>query len=390
MEDFDIEIIQENVSDQNDLQLPMNFLGIGEVEVDDAKIYIKQEVFKKLEEYAVSDTSNELGTILLGDFSESIGRVSVVISDFIYAKYTDASASTLTFTHETWDYVHKEHEEKYREKKIIGWQHTHPGYGIFLSNYDMFIQENFFNLPFQVAYVIDPIQHLRGFFQWKNGKVEKLNGYYIYDEVGERIRIERYVDSKKDEKESSSVKGGGLNNNEKKAFPIIPILSIAVIALLICTIYMGRYISEQKVQLIKMESRVSDQENEITNQVSEILGLKESIKNIEDINTDLNDRITQTQKKIEEQEKIEQKREIEQAKEEKEIELLDKVAGDGGDNLVSFRSYTVSKGDSIASICKEQGIDYNLNYHIIRSLNGLKNPSKIYPGQVILIPEGSN
>ena len=74
---------------------------------------------------------------------------------------------------------------------MLGWQHTHPNYGIFLSNYDMFIQENFFNMPFQVAYVVDPIQNIRGLFQWKNGKVEELKGFYIYDDVGKPIKIEQ-------------------------------------------------------------------------------------------------------------------------------------------------------------------------------------------------------
>ena len=125
--------------------------------------------------------------------------MNVIISSYVEAKYTDASASTLTFTHETWDYVHAEHERLYPNQKIVGWQHTHPNYGVFLSNYDLFIQENFFNMPFQVAYVIDPIQNIRGFFQWKNGKIEKLKGYYIYDDVGKPIKIEQTKVVKKDD-----------------------------------------------------------------------------------------------------------------------------------------------------------------------------------------------
>ena len=189
MDDFEIELISGDKEEKNFVQLPLNFLTIGEIENDDVKVYIKQDVYKELEKYASSDTNHELGTIILGDYSEELGKMHVIISDFIYAKYTDASASTLTFTHETWNYINREHDKNYPDKKIVGWQHTHPGYGIFLSNYDMFIQENFFNIPFQVAYVIDPVQHLRGFFQWKNGKVEKLKGFYIYDELGKQIKI---------------------------------------------------------------------------------------------------------------------------------------------------------------------------------------------------------
>ncbi|MDE6636590.1 MAG: metal-dependent protease of the PAD1/JAB1 superfamily, partial [Lachnospiraceae bacterium] len=199
MDDFEIEIQSETTEKSAPLQLPVNFLTIGEIENDDVKVYIKQDVYKELEEYACSDTDHELGTIILGNYAEELGKMHVVISEFIYAKYTDASASTLTFTHETWDYVHKEHEKNHPDTKIVGWQHTHPGYGVFLSNYDMFIQENFFNVPFQVAYVIDPVQHIRGFFQWKNGKVEKLKGFYIYDGVGKNIKIDQPKQKKKEE-----------------------------------------------------------------------------------------------------------------------------------------------------------------------------------------------
>lgn len=162
MEDFDINISEESQEDSTGgVRLPVNFLTFGEVKTDDVKVYIKQNVYKALEKYAREDVDNERGTIILGDYREELGKLHVVISDYIEAKYTDASASTLTFTHETWNYVHKEHDKKYPDKKIVGWQHTHPSYGIFLSNYDLFIHENYFDLPFQVAYVIDPIQNLQ-------------------------------------------------------------------------------------------------------------------------------------------------------------------------------------------------------------------------------------
>ena len=191
MEDNSIEIIeQENViNDTNVIALPMNFVSVGTVEHDSVQVYIKQDVYKQIEKFAKAEMSKEVGSILIGDYVDEKGRKTVIISNYIEAKYTDASASTLTFTHETWDYVYKEKDKKYPDKKIVGWQHTHPGYGIFLSNYDIFIQENFFNLPWQIAYVVDPIADTRGFFEWKNDKVAKMSGFYVYDEVGREIKI---------------------------------------------------------------------------------------------------------------------------------------------------------------------------------------------------------
>ena len=189
MDDFEIDILDKAEEASGRVRLPKNILSVGELERDDLRVYIKQDVYKALEDYARVDISNERGTMLIGDYREDNGVISVIISDYIEGRYAEASASTLTFTHETWDYVHKTREEKFPKKKIVGWQHTHPSYGIFLSNYDLFIHENFFDLPFQTAYVIDPIQNKRGFFRWKSGRIEKLKGYYVYDDIGKPIRI---------------------------------------------------------------------------------------------------------------------------------------------------------------------------------------------------------
>ena len=200
MDDINIEILEEEVlkSEGDEIvALPMNFITVGDVDRDSVQVYIKQDVYKRIEKFAKEDISKEVGSILLGDYIEDGDRKIVVISSYIEAKYTDASASTLTFTHKTWDYVYKEKEANYFGEKIVGWQHTHPGYGIFLSNYDIFIQENFFNLPWQIAYVVDPIADTRGFFEWKNGKVSKMTGFYIYDEVGREIKISEKAKPKK-------------------------------------------------------------------------------------------------------------------------------------------------------------------------------------------------
>lgn len=236
--DFEIDIQESTDANSSNVQLPLNFLSFGEIENDDVKVYIKQDVYKALEKYALQDVEHERGTIILGDYAEELGKTHVIISNYIEAKYTDASASTLTFTHETWDYVHKEHDAKFSDKKIVGWQHTHPSYGIFLSNYDLFIQENFFNMPFQVAYVIDPIQNIRGFFQWKNGKIEKLKGFYIYDDVGKQIKIETNK-AEKGKQETAA-------KPSKVLYSVIALLCVLTTILGISAISINNQYSEQQ------------------------------------------------------------------------------------------------------------------------------------------------
>ena len=340
--------------DEDTVKLPTNFLSFGDIGRDDVQVYIKQDVYKALEKYAASDTDREQGSILLGDYCEVHGKLHVIISGCIEAKYTDASSSTLTFTHETWSYIHKEHQRRHSEKKIVGWQHSHPNYGIFLSNYDLFIHENFFNLPFQLAYVVDPVQHIRGFFQWKDGKVEKLEGYYIYDKVNKPIKIP--VSKPKEEKPAPAP------SQSKWLKPLVLLLCLAVVILAICCGTMNaRYKAQLEIQsanVFVLQTAISSHEQTIANQQAQLesqgVALQEQAAQIEAMQNPTPE--TQTPE----------------------------APADG--EMVTFRSYTVQAGDSLEAICKAQGIDYAANWRIILSVNGISDPNRIYVGQTLLLP----
>ena len=339
---FEIEMSEATTEEPGAIQLPVNFLTIGEIENDDVKVYVRQSVYKAMEKYALADTAHERGTIMIGEYCDNMGKTCVVISDYIEAKYTDASASTLTFTHETWDYVNKEQTDKYSDKKIVGWQHTHPGYGIFLSNYDIFIQENFFNLSFQVAYVIDPVQNLRGFFQWKNGKIEKLKGFYIYDEVGKQIKIDKPKEKKVAAKSS------------KKGLIVSGIVLLSVIiaagALLIS---MNKRIQAKDQYILNLEQRAEQVALDNGNTISlEELVLKEAEQ--EDTIRDLQDAITTYEEKLE--------------------------------GAKCFQPYTVVAGDTLWNICKQKNIPYNEYVDAILLLSNMTNPDSIHEGQIVYLP----
>jgi LysM repeat protein len=304
---------------------------------------------------------------LIGDYCEELGKTHVVISNYIEAKYTDASASTLTFTHETWDYVHKQHDMLYPNKKIIGWQHTHPNYGIFLSNYELFIQDNFFNMPFQVAYVIDPIQNIRGFFQWKNGKTEKLKGYYVYDEVGKPIKIEQ---KKVDAPQNT-------NADPSKVLPVlVSLLCVVSLILGIFAININNKYNEQLKKQETISTKLEEQEKTIIEQQADIEDLQTQL-----INAVIDSsRVTTAEKLIE---RIENNEITIKNQDEILQQLKDLVSSS---NDVHFVAYTVKAGDTLTKICKDHNLDYNANKKIIVSLNGISNPNSIYVGQVIILP----
>jgi hypothetical protein len=89
----------------------------------------------------------------------------------------------VTFTHEAWNEVHREMDAKFTDRDIVGWYHSHPNFGIFLSDRDCFIQEHFFNGPGHIAYVVDPVNGVEGVFAWRNGKAKLYPHFWVGNEI---------------------------------------------------------------------------------------------------------------------------------------------------------------------------------------------------------------
>jgi proteasome lid subunit RPN8/RPN11 len=75
-------------------------------------------------------------------------------------------------------------DQKYPEERIVGWYHSHPGFGVFLSDHDTFIHRNFFSSPGQVAWVFDPHSDEEGCFGWVGGRIERLKQIGVVDRRG--------------------------------------------------------------------------------------------------------------------------------------------------------------------------------------------------------------
>jgi len=59
-----------------------------------------------------------------------------------------------------------------RDSLVLGWYHSHPGLGLFLSGYDRRLHAQIFgHEPWSVALVIDAIADTRAFFWRRGGEV---------------------------------------------------------------------------------------------------------------------------------------------------------------------------------------------------------------------------
>lgn len=130
------------------------------------QVFVAQSAYLRLEEHSASDLESEVGGILVGVWSVDTEQVQefIVVETALPARFTRQGSVYLTFTQDSLVDLHTEMDEHYPDKQIVGWYHTHPGMGVFLSSYDAWLHQHFFPEPWQVALVIDPVSQVGGFF----------------------------------------------------------------------------------------------------------------------------------------------------------------------------------------------------------------------------------
>lgn len=134
------------------------------------EVVINESIESEIEKHCFSETQVEVGGFLVGTIEGSRTNIAAALPS-LKAVSTQVN---LTITHEAWSDALSDVEKNYSGMKIVGWYHSHPGFGLFLSEYDSFIQENFFVDPNHVALVVDPLEGSLGWFVVRNGKVVEL------------------------------------------------------------------------------------------------------------------------------------------------------------------------------------------------------------------------
>jgi proteasome lid subunit RPN8/RPN11 len=134
---------------------------------DDGEVFLLQSVYRKIMRHLRSDVSRELGGLLVGlEIRDGAGRPAILIRDALPARHTSSTRTRLTFSEETWadwDRELGDPESQGAALQRVGWYHSHPGMGIFLSTPDLDVCKEF-RRPTQVALVVDPVEPKGGFF----------------------------------------------------------------------------------------------------------------------------------------------------------------------------------------------------------------------------------
>jgi proteasome lid subunit RPN8/RPN11 len=143
------------------------------------RVHIAREAYERMMAHAQITTEVELCGVLVGQICRDERGPFLSINAVIEGENANNYGAQVTFTQQTWSHINAVKDSQYPKARIVGWYHTHPGFGVFLSGMDGFIQENFFNMPYQVAIVIETKQNKIGCFAWKDGKSTPLSRMWV-------------------------------------------------------------------------------------------------------------------------------------------------------------------------------------------------------------------
>jgi len=143
-------------------------------------LVVNGEVARQVRQHARASPSAEICGVLIGQ--DRPGRIE--IQACIAGANAEEGGAHVTFTQDTWEHIYQVKDKEYPNQRIVGWYHSHPGFGVFLSDHDAFIHKNFFASPGQVAWVYDPHSDEEGCFGWMDGRIERLSQIVVSDQRG--------------------------------------------------------------------------------------------------------------------------------------------------------------------------------------------------------------
>ena len=144
------------------------------------RVTIEGEVLRQIRQHARSNSRTEVCGVLIGE--ENGSGVSIIAR--IPGLNAAQAGTYVTFTQDTWEHIYKIKDKDYPEERIVGWYHSHPGFGVFLSDHDTFIHKNFFSSALQVAWVYDPHSDEEGCFGWAGERLERVSELHVKDDKG--------------------------------------------------------------------------------------------------------------------------------------------------------------------------------------------------------------
>lgn len=138
-------------------------------------VYIYEEILEKIKKLCI-ESKLEIFGYLIGSILKWNKVIYIVVEDSIFLqnavhsdKYSTAQIKGTAGAYQK-EFERLKSLRNNENLRIIGWWHSHPNFGCFLSSTDLITQKSFFHKSYQVALVVDPVRNEIEFFTIDNNK----------------------------------------------------------------------------------------------------------------------------------------------------------------------------------------------------------------------------
>jgi 26S proteasome regulatory subunit N11 len=163
------EFLQENRSQiESTLEIQSFYTEIREKPIN---LFVYRKAENQLINHLTLKPNNETCGVLVGKayFCPHINKYYTEIIGAIAAPYTLGNQVHCQFTPECWPVILRTQKQDFPGNTIVGWYHSHPGHGIFLSGTDLDTQRSTFKQIWQISTVYDTLQQKIGYFYSASG-----------------------------------------------------------------------------------------------------------------------------------------------------------------------------------------------------------------------------
>lgn len=121
------------------------------------RVAFERRAYADIVAHAKESLQAEICGVLVGSPCRDDEGDFVHVAAVVRGAHADEGSRHVTFTQETWNNIHAAMQRNHPKLHIVGWYHSHPGFGVEFSEMDAFIQRNFFPGPQQIGLVTDPL-----------------------------------------------------------------------------------------------------------------------------------------------------------------------------------------------------------------------------------------
>jgi proteasome lid subunit RPN8/RPN11 len=144
------------------------------------ELYISKVAEEKMRNHSLhfAEMQKEVMGLLLGWIYKNGGKEYSIVKDVVTTDL-ESSSVHVRFDRNAFEKLFVSLEEVGFNYLVVGWYHSHPGYGCFMSSTDVYTQRSLFKSSWHTAIVIDPVnKEIKAFYL--DGRAIKTRNFAIY------------------------------------------------------------------------------------------------------------------------------------------------------------------------------------------------------------------